>query len=79
MDSRFDYVKYDEKAAALQSSCKSHMIVLELFLANLPDSRYKSLALTALEESYAWIGKAIRDDQIKRNGTSELQENRNNS
>jgi len=26
--------------------------------------RYKALALTALEEAYCWIGKAIRDDQI---------------
>lgn len=31
-----------------------------------------------LEEAYMWVGKAIRDDQIKRNGAAELQEGRNN-
>ena len=76
---RFDYVKYDEKAQGLQECVKNHMITIELFLNNLPDGRYKSLALTALEEAYAWTGKAIRDDQIKRNGSAPLQEQRNNS
>lgn len=41
--------------------------------------RAKALALTKLEEVYMWIGKAIRDDQIERNGSAELQEERNNS
>jgi len=36
--------------------------------------RAKALAITKLEEVYMWIGKAIRDDQIKRNGSAELQE-----
>lgn len=77
--SRFDYVKYDQKAVDLQNCCKSHMIVLELFLNNLPESRAKSLAVTKLEEAYMWIGKAIRDEQIARNGSAELQEERTNS
>jgi len=38
--------------------------------------RAKALAITKLEEVYMWIGKAIRDDQIKRNGSAELQEER---
>ncbi len=33
-------------------------------------------ALADIEEAYMWCGKAIRDDQIARNGTAELQENR---
>lgn len=76
---RFDYVKYDETAIDLQNCCKGHMIVIELFLNNLPNERYKALALTALEEAYCWIGKAIREDQIKRNGGAELQEQRTDS
>jgi hypothetical protein len=44
----------------------------------LVSPRAKALALTKLEEVYMWIGKAIRDDQLSRNGTAELQEERNN-
>ena len=44
----------------------------------LPEGRAKSLALTKLEECYMWIGKAIRDAQMKRNGGAELQEERKN-
>lgn len=78
--SRFDYVQYDEKAQNLQSMAKNHVTVIELLLTgNLPNSREKSLALTKLEEAYMWIGKAIRDDQITRNGSAEPQEQRNNS
>ncbi len=79
MIKRFDYVKYDEKAQSLQDSCKGHCMVLELFLNNLPDSREKSLAITKIEEAYMWMGKAIRDDQINRNGSAPLQEERSNS
>lgn len=39
-------------------------------------NRSKALALTALEEFYMWVGKAIRDDQILRNGSAPLQEDR---
>jgi len=33
-------------------------------------------AIDKLEEFYMWVGKAIRDDQIKRNGSAPLQEGR---
>lgn len=33
-------------------------------------------AIEKLEECYMWIGKAIRDDQIRRNGSAPLQEAR---
>ena len=39
-------------------------------------SRYRALALTALGECYRHIGKAIREDQILRNGSAPLQEER---
>ncbi len=75
--SRFDYVKYDERAQSCQAKFKDICEDLEgsisLFLR---DSRAKALAYTAWEECYMWIGKAIRDDQIQRNGSAELQEDR---
>lgn len=76
---RFDYIKYDDRAFQFQALCKTHMCVIELFLNNLPDSREKSLAITRLEEAYMWVGKAIREDQIQRNGVAELQEGRKDS
>lgn len=77
--SRFDYVQYDEYAVRGQNIAKLHCQKMEEAINNLPDSRAKSLALTKLEEVYMWIGKAIRDDQIARNGSAPLQEQRNNS
>lgn len=65
--SRFDYVKYDEIAQNFQISAKAKCESLEEWInGDSKQSRYKSLALTALEECYMWIGKMIRDDQIKR-------------
>lgn len=34
------------------------------------------MAITKLEEFYMWVGKAIRDEQLLRNGSAELQEER---
>lgn len=77
--SRFDYVRYDETAMSIQESFKRRVIDLEDGINILLVSpRAKALALTKLEEVYMWIGKAIRDDQISRNGSAELQEERNN-
>lgn len=78
--SRFDYVEYDGLAMNLQADLKSTMTSLENFINfNLKSPRAKALALTKLEEFYMWTGKAIRDDQITRNGTVNLQEQRINS
>ena len=75
--SRFDYVKYDELAAKQQAAFKDSVTELELCIeAGLKSPRAKALAITKLEECYMWIGKAIRDDQIARNGAAELQEER---
>lgn len=64
--SRFDYVKYDDKAVAQQADLKSHFIELDNYAKSLPEGRAKALALTKLEEAYMWFGKAIRDEQIER-------------
>lgn len=79
MQGRFDYVQYDELAAAAQKAIKEKCTDLEVLMDALPNGRGKALALTKLEEAYMWAGKAIRDDQIVRNGSAPLQEHRNNS
>lgn len=77
--SRFDYIAYDDEAARKQASFKHRCADLEDAIeANLKPGRAKSLAITKLEEVYMWIGKQIRDDQIARNSTADLQESRNN-
>lgn len=77
--SRFDYVKYDQMADYIQAATKEICESLEKHIeAFLPNGRAKSLALTSLEECYMWIGKAIRDDQISRNGSAAPQEERKN-
>jgi hypothetical protein len=74
---RFDYVKYDSEAMEIQQIFKQNVTFLENDMNHfLISPRAKALALTKLEEFYMWIGKAIRDDQISRNGTAELQEER---
>lgn len=74
--SRFDYVKYDEHAVNVQTAFKAGFNVLEKMVGELGPGRAQALVLTKLEEAYMWIGKAIRDDQIKRNGSAPLQEER---
>ncbi|MGZ3742738.1 MAG: Acb2/Tad1 domain-containing protein [Pseudobdellovibrionaceae bacterium] len=78
--SRFDYVKYDQKATEDQVNFKSSFEELEgLVNSSLKPGRASALVLTKLEEAYMWVGKAIRDEQIVRNGSAELQESRVNS
>lgn len=65
--SRFDYIRYDQMSADAQESLKKKYQEIEAMVAaHLPDGRAKSLCLTALEESYMWTGKGIRDSQIAR-------------
>jgi hypothetical protein len=78
--SRFDYVKYDEEAMDDQSFFKTEFTQLEECVEDLiVCPRSKALILTKLEEAYMWIDKGIRNDQISRNGKSELLEERSNS
>lgn len=76
--SRFDYVKYDAQAELSQTELKAGIANVEALVErHLPgQSRAKALILTKLEEAYMWMGKAIRDDQIARNGSAPLQEER---
>lgn len=78
MNSRFDYVAYDKEATEHQKTLKIAFTNIEnLLQAVLKPGRYTSLAITKLEECYTWAGKQLRDDQIARNGSAELQEGRN--
>lgn len=76
--SRFDYVKYDQVAQSQQDLAKQLVTGVETLVNGIGLGRAQSLAMTKLEECYMWIGKAIRDEQIKRNGSAELQEERKN-
>ena len=68
MAGRFNYVKYSEKSIEHQEKAKKLCEELEAHIESLKvtsdGSRPISLALTALEETYMWIGKAIRDNQV---------------
>lgn len=75
--SRFDYVKYDDVAVVQQASAKDRFESVAALIGSLSEGRAKALAFTKLEEAYMWVGKAIRDEQIARNGSAELQEERN--
>ena len=76
---RFDYIAYDDLAKEKQAYIKKKFQDIEDVLSGFPKGRPISLALTALEESYMWIGKAIRDEQIARDAEAELEEGRSNS
>lgn len=77
MANRFDYVKYDTQASVTQERFKEQFMELEAMVDDLLlSSRAKALIHTNLEISYMWVGKAIRDDQIHRNGKAELEEGR---
>jgi hypothetical protein len=64
MSSRFDHVTYDPAHVEAQKEGQQLCLDLESFIDQMVPGRPKSLALTALEECYMWIGKAIRDDQL---------------
>lgn len=66
--SRFSYVQYDEQANQLSAAAKDLCQQLEGFIEDeIEPGRAQSLAITNLETCFMWIGKGIRDAQIKRN------------
>ena len=81
--SRFDYIKYDDRAQIAQETAKTQVTKLERIinedLGHIAGDLEKKFAIQKLEECYMWIGKAIRNDQIARNGSAPLQEERTNS
>lgn len=79
MPNRFDYVLYDDQATSIQVTFKDMFVKIAEEIEHFGAGRAKALALTKLEETYMWIGKAIRDEQIARNDDTDLQEQRGNS
>lgn len=82
--SRFDYVEYDEIAATKQLGFKNLCMGIDQAIEEmLPFDKAtiaaKTKAINHLEICYMWLGKALRDEQIARNGGASLQEQRNNS
>ena len=73
---RFSYVKYDAQSQSMQEEFKAIFEQAERLGNELPEGRAKSLFLTYLEIAYMWTGKAIRDEQIKRDATTEHQPER---
>jgi hypothetical protein len=68
MSGRFEFIAYDDTAKAARDKLLEQCQSLEfLIYKNLKEGRSRSTALTKLEETYMWIGKAIRDDQNARN------------
>lgn len=68
MSNRFSYARYDGIRAQKQQEAKALLEDVEAFINKIGPCRPASLALTALEECYMWIGKAIRDEQIAFDG-----------
>lgn len=66
MSKTFNYIKYDEISLEKQERCKELIEALEGQIERMGAGRYQSLAMTALETAYMWIGKAIRDEQVRR-------------
>jgi hypothetical protein len=71
---RFDYVAYDEISQIQQAMFKEKYEVLTSNIEELNQDRAALLALTKLEESYMWVGKAIRNNQLDRNSETKLEE-----
>lgn len=71
MQTRFDYVGWDEKAQNLSDSLKSQCLCIEAMINPMADSREKSMAITKLEETFMWIGKAVRSDLLKRKASTD--------
>ena len=57
---RYRALSDDEKL--FHDDLKAHYAMIEHMVDQLPPGRYKSLALTALEESCMWAVKALTDN-----------------
>lgn len=80
--SRFDYIAYDETSQRDQLEAKKAVqgveTVIDMIMPEMTN-RAKEQAIICLEQCYMWIGKGIRDQQIKANGKATIQEQRVNS
>lgn len=76
---RFDYVVYGDEQKEAQEQFKNLFEAIEGYASfRLAEGRYKSLLMTSLEEAYAWTGKALRDEAIKKDPSISHSEVRTN-
>lgn len=63
--SRFDHVKFNESTQSASEEFKQRYVSIEVLLDRLPPMKGKAFALQRLEESFMWVGKALRDIQLE--------------
>lgn len=68
MANRFEFIKYDDMSAETIKDFKSVFMVIDgLFDRRLVNGgAARAMALAKLEESFMWISKAVRDEQLAR-------------
>lgn len=65
MSGTFDYIEWNALSQKNFDDIRDATEVLEeLILHRLTSSREKSLAMTNLEQTFMWVGKAVRNDQL---------------
>ena len=69
MRDRFGSIKFDEKRQDISSRIRFHCGEIARELEAISRGRSTSLALTRLEETNMWAGKALRDDQLRSNAS----------
>jgi hypothetical protein len=76
MPSRYDYIKEIKRLHGLLEPGRAKDLAGEKLAKFQPNTEGVH---TLMEESYMWIGKALRDEQLTRDGAAELQEARTDS
>lgn len=67
----FEYVEFDAETQAKQNAVREAYAAAEAaVLANLGYTAECELAHARLQESYMWVGKALRAEQLERQETS---------
>ena len=64
----FDFVQYDAQADKEQNDLRSIFNMLYNIVQGMEVGFNKDQSLQKLEETYFWLGKSIRDSQLKRMG-----------
>lgn len=63
---KFDYVKFDAQSEEIQAHFKAMYDGILILADSIKDGRSKNYLVAKLEESYMWVGKGIRADQLER-------------
>lgn len=75
----FSYIKYNEESQAVSEKAKALAESMERLIGTLGASDEAKTALVNLEQTYMWIGKAIKKRQILSEPNAEHLEARNNN